>query len=746
MTENWFIQDIENQLQQRNRAVILDPTGQCEFLLPLVEKKGIIILRTDNALTEEWQTVQEELLIRYDAESKHKNDKIIFYVTRDSNKLSFLFDYCFTHGCLDLTKPSEWLRNKLFTNTGLQVNMDNPLLLTAAKLGMGKDISWWKKILQNLEDLVTVDNELLPFLNNPEEYLSSKDKDIKRLFEEKLFELLGQPYMNKPAKTLASEIATLIFDKLVNNDIEGDLLNIYYKWVDSNTYSDSLKSYISKYKINSSINIWGVHPDHCFEAIDKLALANICENIRDNAYIKEKTNKLKIRASSNKVAKIVPTWWKEVISIIEFDSKPLTACISFDKTVTFYTASFQSIDRAIRKLYAQFLNEEKIIRPLQEYYESINHQVLQHWFEYTQEYKSNQQGYLPELLKIAKPKTAIIVGDGVRYEIAEFVAQSLEKTFKIEKYTMLADMPSETEHNMSALYVGNNEVLAIHKDREKKLSEVSGKELTFINLEALHYGISDDYLILTYKDIDSAGEKLQQGAIKLFDEFEKVLSEKITLLLNMGYNEVHLVTDHGFVLTGLLDEADKIEPNATGKKEVHERFIRTVDKQSGTDWIAFDKKYAEYNFVYASKSHRPFKSKGVYGFSHGGFTPQEIVIPNFVFKKIQEVNKGLNVEIVNKKELAEVTGELFGIKLQAATSSGNLFSASRKIQIMLYANGTNYSSSNILTIEPGATQSIEFSFNGNKEVQAILLDATTQEQLDTVKITKSNARDLGGLL
>ena len=235
MTENWFIQDIENQLQQRNRAVILDPTGQCEFLLPLVEKQGIIILRTDNALTEEWQTVQEELLLRYDAESKHKNDKLIFYVTRDSSKLSFLFDYCFTHGCLDLTKPSEWLRNKLFTNTGLQVNMDNPLLLTAAKLGMGKDISWWKKILQNLEDLVTVEDELLPFLNNPEEYLNSKDKDIKRLFEEKLFELLGQPYMNKPAKKLASEIATLIFDKLVNNDIDGDLLNIYYKWVDSNT-------------------------------------------------------------------------------------------------------------------------------------------------------------------------------------------------------------------------------------------------------------------------------------------------------------------------------------------------------------------------------------------------------------------------------------------------------------------------------------------------------------------------------
>jgi len=296
------------------------------------------------------------------------------------------------------------------------------------------------------------------------------------------------------------------------------------------------------------------------------------------------------------------------------------------------------------------------------------------------------------------------------------------------------------------LYVGNNEVLAIHKDREKRLSEATGKTLTFINLEALHYGMSDDYLILTYKDIDSAGEKLQQGAIKLFDEFEKVLTDKISLLLNMGYNEVHLVTDHGFVLTGLLDEADKIDPNANGKKDVHERFIRTVDKQTGNDWIGFDKKYNEYNFVYAPKTHRPFKSKGVYGFSHGGFTPQEIIIPNFIFRKEKEINKGLQVEITNKKELSEVTGELFGIKVQAATSEGNLFSASRKIQIMLYANGINYVTSHIITIDTGTSQTFEFSFSGNNEVQVILVDATTQEQLDSSKISKSNARDLGGLL
>ena len=68
--------------------------------------------------------------------------------------------------------------------------MDNPLLLTAAKLGLEKDLSWWKKILQNLEELVSIEDELLPFLNSPENYFSTKDADVKRLFEEKLFDFI----------------------------------------------------------------------------------------------------------------------------------------------------------------------------------------------------------------------------------------------------------------------------------------------------------------------------------------------------------------------------------------------------------------------------------------------------------------------------------------------------------------------------------------------------------------------------
>jgi len=65
---------------------------------------------------------------------------------------------------------------------------------------------------------------------------------------------------------------------------------------------------------------------------------------------------------------------------------------------------------------------------------------------------------------------------------------------------------------------------------------------------------------------------------------------------------------------------------------------------------------------------------------------------------------------------------------------------------LLYAKNIKYSSSNIITIEPGAIQSFDFSFSGNNEIIAVIVDASNQEQIDSVKIKKSNARDLNGLI
>ena len=89
--------------------------------------------------------------------------------------------------------------------------------------------------------------------------------------------------------------------------------------------------------------------------------------------------------------------------------------------------------------------------------------MLKKWFEYSPEYKSDQHAYLPGLFKKAHPGIAVIVGDGIRFEIADYIATALAYKFEVDKQIMLAYLPSETENNMSALDVENNDVVAQDK-------------------------------------------------------------------------------------------------------------------------------------------------------------------------------------------------------------------------------------------------------------------------------------------
>ena len=50
---------------------------------------------------------------------------------------------------------------------------------------------------------------------------------------------------------------------------------------------------VSSSNSDKSLNIWNVHPDHCFVEIDHIQLRHIVENFRDHSYVKEKLDKIK---------------------------------------------------------------------------------------------------------------------------------------------------------------------------------------------------------------------------------------------------------------------------------------------------------------------------------------------------------------------------------------------------------------------------------------------------------------------
>jgi len=376
---------------------------------------------------------------------------------------------------------------------------------------------------------------------------------------------------------------------------------------------------------------------------------------------------------------------------------------------------------------------------------------LDRWFSYWPHYQETQTGILQTLIaQSPDTKIAVIVGDGVAYEMAEQVAARVKTTAKLTRQVILADIPSETENNMSRIYMDNGLIAHKQGDRERYLlSQNASLTIDLILLEVVNdEPLLGQVLICTYKDIDDMGEKLQQKALKYFAETIDFFAEKISQLLRNGYGKVYLITDHGFVLTGLLTEADKVTVlPPQGEHQTAERYIRTVQPQ--TAWlptlIEVKKAYQHFQYLYFAQTINPFKTPGLYGFAHGGLAPQELITPLFCWEQSSLVTSTLPVAIANKDDLRSITGELFALKLRSEPGKGDLFSAERRIYLVFFANKQQINKSDVFSIPQDTVIMKEYTFDGYAEIEVQVLDANTKQLLDKALVKRNQDRDLGGL-
>lgn len=737
MIEKWLRNEIDKKICNSNRIVILDQSSRWKFLVDAACTD--ICLYSTKDYSSKWQQKQDELFLRHEIEKNHKNDQVVIYVSRKLAADSFLIEYAKTGGCIELA--TEWVRDVLLKETSLQVSLTDDELYTACQLGIFKDINWWKKVVQKIEGLLSIENDILDFFDNPNDFLESKTPAVKNLYIQEFCKLLQQPVQDKPADTFASEIARHIFTGMLEGNISEKEYVIYCKWIDSRNHESSFKKYLGEYQLPSTIDIDKVKDNHCFDVVDKKYLTKLVENINNASEVKNILDKIKKRLRFKKSNPYIAKWWQDIADIMDFTVVCNDA--SIDGISRYYTVEFSKTDRSMRRILTYIKADINIVKPIQEYYERMNQDLLKSWFAHYGEYQESQKGYLVNLIKNTSKKIAIIVGDGVRYEVADSVASRVASDISVDKKFMYAGLPSETEHNMSALYTTDGEIIAEKKEREKKLSDETGKDITYMQLDEVNGTTDGEILVLTYKDIDDAGEKMQQGMLRLVDEFEDILVEKIQLLLHLGYKEVHLVTDHGFVLTGILEESDKIPTDdISGGKKVSERYIRSVDEQSGSKYISIEEHYENYNYVNFAKSSRPFVSTGKYGYSHGGFTPQEVVIPNFVFTYNKQ--NQMDVDITNKKDLIDIAGNILTVKFSSCEAK-DVLSYQRKVRVLLYVGDKIVDKSSIISISPGSQEKVELSLDSATEGVVVIIDEDTKDQLDKAKVTKSQMRDLGGL-
>ncbi len=746
MIDNWFKNDLQNIYGQHTVAVFIDETGMAEFLLKVVEDEYTIY---------QADTEVDELQVKYLIEKAPPGrERYLIYTRTKKDKLKFIREYCETCGCLEIRYLHHYIKEKVHQTLNLNINLPREELLAAAKISVGKDGTYWMDIShKGAAEIFDLEKELLPFVHDPEVYAKEKyDAQLRETFYRKVNELLGREYLQKPATTLAGEVVKAMLDGLAAGHCHKTLVSVYNKWLDSVTYRDSFRRYLDSYSLDREPDIRNMDIHHPFRQVDERWLAEMGKTLSAKAApaktaLAETLPILHRRNQSRPAQALGIIFWNDVLALLEFDPGNIAYLSSFRECVEFYIKHFYKLDTAIRQLYAEFLNRKELLEPFQELYKEYVAVFLEKWFKHWSGYQENQTGTLQKIINEAGGlKTAVIVGDGVAYEIAELVAAKVNVLATLARDSIIADIPSETENNMSRIYLDNGLTEAIHGKREKYLTARNpDTAIDFVRLDEVNEEARPgQFLICTYKDIDDMGEKLQQKALKYFPETIDFFAEKISLLLDSGYARVYLISDHGFVLTGLLSEADKISTPFKETIKTAERYIRLQERlPDGDNYVVKENKGKYFCFT---KSINPFKSIGRYGFSHGGASPQELITPYFCWERSGGCTATLPVIINNKEDLKDVTGELFPIIIKAGKGAGDLLSIERKVFLVFFVNRAQVNKSDVFTIQREKAITKEYAFDGNPQIEVHLLDADTKQQLDKAVVKQNKARDLGGLI
>jgi hypothetical protein len=258
-------------------------------------------------------------------------------------------------------------------------------------------------------------------------------------------------------------------------------------------------------------------------------------------------------------------------------------------------------------------------------------------------------------------RRAVLIVDAFRLDAAYFVKDGL-KGHAIEIHPVLAILPTVTPVGMTALLPLNGTNVTFEFENNQLHPRVNGKDTSVRSnrlailrefgadcreIEQLENTATrpDDLgqlvVVFGHEAVDSFGHDSADILIRHIDREVERLAMLIRKLHRWGYPEVHVVTDHGFIL---IDE-EKLPPIVSCDKSwCHvrkERFAlvpATADLPVITMPFAWDSTMRValppgLAFFAAEKS-----------FSHGGATLQELIIPHVVCRaQVQEKRIGLEV-------------------------------------------------------------------------------------------------------
>lgn len=331
--------------------------------------------------------------------------------------------------------------------------------------------------------------------------------------------------------------------------------------------------------------------------------------------------------------------------------------------VTAYVNDWHKIDlQHWRILVESWKSEhlETLARIAERFYRSYLEQVSQRFYEsfadnptWPPENCRPVRELAESLYREPTGRRAIVVVDALRFDLATELASHFEEAC-LEGF--VANVPTETFVGMTSLIPGLDIQAEISKAGVKLISQKAGGDLVYrvyrwkllkdIGARPLTTDENDDcddlytvrdlpkapdnlpqLLVLFDRGVDSLGHPAGYDVCEHFQNVLDRLKRTIEKLHQWGYTDVHVVTDHGFVL---LKDASKLPtiqaPNAERVSARYAFLKRNVGDMPGAVTFPLDPQW----LVRLAPGLQSFSKAE--GFFHGGATLQEVVIPHIHFE------------------------------------------------------------------------------------------------------------------
>lgn len=371
-------------------------------------------------------------------------------------------------------------------------------------------------------------------------------------------------------------------------------------------------------------------------------------------------------------------------------------------------------------------------------------------------------------------KVAYLMVDALRYELGVALEQQLAEHGKVEMTAALAQLPSITLVGMASLLPGASTDFRLVKTDKKYVPYIADQEVKTVtqrmDLVKKRYGqrfqegrledyvrnrfkLEDDIelLILRSVEIDSHFENHPDTAPNEITNALRRIIMAVHKLKGAGFNEVVIVTDHGFFMNTHAAEGDTCRKLTGNWLNEHERCLLGEGSSDNNHYkLSCEKAGIRGDFaeIAGPLSMASYRSGMLY--YHGGASLQECVVPVITMKLEHDSQPKTEVASINisyKNGAKRITSRMPVIDVEVI--SQDIFSGDSDFELLLEAHdkksnvvgeaktgGVVNPAIGTITLKPGdkiqVTLKMSLEFEGKFTVKA--LNPTTMSAYSQIKL------------